>query len=398
MRTKAFRYLWIGQACANLGDVLYIVALIAAVYEATGSAMLMTAVPFVITFSKFISSVLAPLMMGKWRLKRLLSFSQSAKTFFLFVLTAAVFTEGAGLSAVLVLAAVIAFLDGWALPATNAMVPYLVHKGELLRTNGFLTTVNEVIHLCGWAGGGALTALLQPEGTLFVTALLYTAASVFMHSLPVSPSSPKRESAAEGAKKLAGELAEGWISIWKMPSLRLIHGAYILSTIASVVWIAAVMYIFVEERLHAGTEWWGFINGAFFAGVIAGGVLLLRFHRFFEQRQTLTLIGGTILASLFTFCFGVSTVPFLALIFSLLFGVFDEMRNVILHTRVQMEAPTEKLGKVFAAQNALNTLLFGLAVLASGVAAEHYGTPAVFVFSSILLLASAIPLHALAKK
>ncbi|MCX7568982.1 hypothetical protein OS242_03270 [Tumebacillus sp. DT12] len=35
---RSFRFLWIGQTLANLGDVFYVIAIISAVYAVTGSA------------------------------------------------------------------------------------------------------------------------------------------------------------------------------------------------------------------------------------------------------------------------------------------------------------------------------------------------------------------------
>ncbi|MDV2683025.1 hypothetical protein RYX56_01410 [Alkalihalophilus lindianensis] len=39
--SSSFRFLWLGQSFANLGDVLYIVALITLIYQLTGSATYM---------------------------------------------------------------------------------------------------------------------------------------------------------------------------------------------------------------------------------------------------------------------------------------------------------------------------------------------------------------------
>lgn len=86
MKRKSFRYLWVGQALANSGDLFYIVGLMAIVHGITGSAMFMAMIPFVTTMARFISGSFAPVLMDKYNLKSLLASSQIGKTAVLFLL------------------------------------------------------------------------------------------------------------------------------------------------------------------------------------------------------------------------------------------------------------------------------------------------------------------------
>ncbi|NQD67843.1 MFS transporter, partial [Bacillus haikouensis] len=131
MASKAFRHLWIGQALANMGDILYIVALISLIFEVTGSSVFLTAVPLVITFSRFISSVMAPLLLNRSQMKSLIAYSQLAKTFLLILLLVLVLFSNGNVWIFLGLASMISFLDGWALPARNAFIPFIVKREEL---------------------------------------------------------------------------------------------------------------------------------------------------------------------------------------------------------------------------------------------------------------------------
>ncbi|MFP3340231.1 hypothetical protein R0J91_19790, partial [Micrococcus sp. SIMBA_131] len=45
------------------------------------------------------------------------------------------------------------------------------------------------------------------------------------------------------------QMMSGWKSIWKHPVLRVVHIMVVIEAIANVVWIAAILYIFVEEVL-----------------------------------------------------------------------------------------------------------------------------------------------------
>ncbi len=54
MKNHSFRFLWIGQSMANLGDVFYIVAIISLLYTLTESPFALALVPFMNMFGRFI--------------------------------------------------------------------------------------------------------------------------------------------------------------------------------------------------------------------------------------------------------------------------------------------------------------------------------------------------------
>lgn len=150
MKRKSFRYLWIGQALANSGDLFYIVGLMAIIYGITGSAMLMAMIPFVTTMARFISGSFAPVLMDKYSLKSLLASSQIGKTAVLFLLLMTYYVLGeqeVTVYAILGFVFLISLLDGWAAPASHAMLPRLVDATELTKANSFVAIVEQLIQL-----------------------------------------------------------------------------------------------------------------------------------------------------------------------------------------------------------------------------------------------------------
>ncbi|WP_409253252.1 MFS transporter [Bacillus sp. SCS-153A] len=395
MKTKAFRYLWIGQALANGGDVFFIVAVIAAIFERTHSPFLMSIIPVVITFSRFISSVLAPFILDRFHLKNLLFYSQLLKTFLMFILTLALFLDMAEITVVFLLVSSVAFLDGWALPARNAFVPSIVRREDLMGANGFLSTIDQAVQFSAWAAGGILVAMAGEGWTLLLTSTLFLASSLMMYSLPMYDSGyPIRK----GKVKLAEKMTEGWTDIWKSPALRNIFFVYAIEAAATVVWIAAILYVYVDQQLGQGEEWWGFINGAFFIGLISAGALLLKTHRLFSSNVYSLLPFALVCTSLATLFFGLTTTGLLSLVFSIIFGFFDGVKVILLQTAVQRSVNPERLGKVFAAQGALTTLIFGLFSLTAGYFSEKFGVAPVFIVSAILLMTAVIPARRLKVK
>ncbi|WJV29354.1 MFS transporter [Rossellomorea sp. AcN35-11] len=253
MHSDAFRNLWFGQALANMGDVLYIVGLISVIYNITGSALYMTAVPLVITYSRFISSVAAPLLLNSTQMRSLIAYSQMGKTFFLCCFLLFMVLRMENVWFILGCASIISFLDGWALPARNSYVPFLVKREELMGANGFLSTVDRTIQFSSWALGGMLLAFMGEMNLFIVIIVLFLASSLFMLKLPVIPSTSLQVRKVWWQQKLG----EGWSEVRKRRGLVPVLCIYGLESISGTVWIAAVLYLYVDLQLDRGVEWWG---------------------------------------------------------------------------------------------------------------------------------------------
>lgn len=57
-----------------------------------------------------------------------------------------------------------------------------------------------------------------------------------------------------------GSIKSGWVAIRQIPTIRTLISIDFITTLASSVWVAAVIYIYVEQNLQLGEEWWGYIN------------------------------------------------------------------------------------------------------------------------------------------
>jgi hypothetical protein len=392
MHSNAFKNLWFGQALANMGDVFYIVGLISLVYNLTGSAVYMTAVPLVITFSRFISSMAAPLLLNRTQMRSLIAYSQMGKTFFLcFFLLMLVLNIG-NVWFYLVCASIISFLDGWALPARNSYVPFLVKREELMGANGFLSTVDQTIQFSSWALGGILLALLSETNLFIIVILLFLASTFFMLRLPVIPSTT-----LEVRKVWWHQLGEGWSEVKRRKGLLPVFWIYGLESISGTVWIAAVLYLYVDLKLQRGEEWWGFINSSFFVGLVLASYAIFKFHGFFSKHRHKWLPVCMIVTSGVTFVFAWNKMALLALVLSFVFGLFDQIKNVVLQTYLQESAPPEELGKIYAAEGALTTLLFGLSSVGVGLLLEVLSISTIFSLSALLLLSTLIPVLYLQK-
>lgn len=386
MKKKGFQFLWIGQSLANFGDVLYIVGLMALIYRLTGSAGNMAIVPFLSTASRFISALIAPIILDRLGLKGALVSSQFCKTFLLFLFSFLSLLPASAQNVIIIFAFVvlISFLDGWATPARSAMVPLLVSEHKLMAANSFLSMLDQTMAMSGWALGGLLAARFGASFLIGVTLVLFCLSSFCMVLIRIVNRCPPEKDDDERSKW--ARMKEGWLTVWHTPALRVIFAIDSLCSLADVVWIAAIIYVFVDQALHVDSSWWGYINFSFFAGLMLASFFGVRWSETLNKHSASVATTGTLLTGIMTLIFGMNTLPILALILTVVYGITVQFKTIVFLTIEQKCAPPDQLAKVYAAQDALLSILFGFGSLLFGFLADYLGVRSVFFLSALLLI------------
>lgn len=388
MNSQSFRLLWMSQALANSGDIIYIVGLIAVLYRTTESPFILALVPFLTMIGRFISGLLSPLLLNRYPLKQLLVYSQVFKTITLGILVVLVFQSFSVLS-ILVFVFVIAFLDGWAAPASQAMVPRLVAPHELVKANSFFSIVYETVNLGGWALGGLFVAFAGGHFVLLWTVAVYIIATALLMKL-VDPTVFTKQTTTVRRRN---ELVEGWMLIVKRPLFRSLHVTIAFEAVASVVWIASILYVFVTEILGETEAWWGYLNTAFFVGMLVGGIFFSRFASVTQKLMKRILLISSFGICGVTILFGFTQIGWVALVLVGLSGVFQQLKGIATDTYLQQHATADELPKVYAAQSALVSLLFAISSVGFGLLAELWDVRITYLLSGALLLLASVLLY-----
>ncbi|CAM3602432.1 MFS transporter [Brevibacillus invocatus] len=376
MWNQRFLFLWAGQSLANLGDVFYIVAIISIIFTATDSIFFTSLVPVVNVSMRSLGSLTAPLLFQRFSLQRLLLISQTLKTGLLVIVAIAAIERELLL---FILIAAIAYLDGWATPARNALVPRLVSRDRLLRANGLLAASDQTVYFAGWAAGGIAVVWLGAEDVLWGTVAAYAMAAWAMLFI----GSTQRTELAEQPEKTS--LLTGWQWIRREPRLRLIVMMDVLVALSGGVWIAAIILPFVLKVLGQGEEWWGYINAGYMLGSIVGVTALLAAAQRMQQQLYRWIIIGTIGASVLTVLFASSSEPLAALLFSFMLGPVFQMQLIAKQTVLQQAVSESRLPYVLSAKDTIDSLMFGLSALLMGAFAEWQGPRAVYYLSAVML-------------
>ncbi len=380
---KQLNRLLIGQSLANLGDVLYIVGVISLLYTISNSAFVTTLVPVVITTSLFISSLLTPLVVAKFQVKRILVVSQASKTLLMLLLGlfCYFYLDSENYVVVFVIISLVAFLDGCANPIIHSYLPQLVEETKLLKANSLVETLNQLIQIGSWFLGGMLLLMIGPAGVLWTVSVLYILAFVLWLTLPKVVKTEEEEE--EGFWQ---QLTAGWRVVRETLVLQKIVWMDLIETIASVAWIAAILYIYVEQAIGQSEQWWGYLNGAFFVGFLLGSILCMRFAAFVDRNKFYFMGLGVLAAGILTIIFGMVHNPWTALILSLGIGLLGQLKNIPQQTIIQRAVSKDKLVIVYTSLGTVTTGIFGVSALGVGMLADLLGVRSVFIVSGILLL------------
>lgn len=390
MFKKSFHFLWIGQACANSGDVFYIIGVISLIYQLTGSAFYTALLPFTITLARFFGSLVAPWVLDRMLLKHVLVGSQGVKTVLLIITSILFISDYITATTVIFifpLVSFIAFLDGWAVPARQALIVKILDRKQLLKGNSFLSVVDQIINLGCWPLGAIIASIVGGQGLLLMTSILFSISTLLMLFIVVEDN--KRDCFSSTQSK-SGSFLDGWRMIWSTPSIRTIAMIDVLDSLASVVWIAAILYIYVEEILQKPEAWWGYINSTFFAGLLVGGFITLKFQRLFATHVHKTMLISSILISLLTILFGFTSIGSVALILSAAVGMFSQFKLILSTTIYQTVATENVLAKVFSARDAILTGSFAVGTLLFGIMADFFHVTLLFIISAAFIFVSSI--------
>ncbi|GAX91555.1 MFS transporter [Effusibacillus lacus] len=383
-----FRYFWAGQTAAKLADVLYTVAIVTIIYKATGSATHAAAVPFIRSVANLISGLTAPVVLESSRLHSVMVAAQAGQ---IAVLVPLIFLSDRIDSSLWVYGLLgfvfmLAFLEGWIVPARNAFIPRLVEQNKLVNANSVLSVTDQTVQMIAWGIGGIVVAEIGGESTLWLTLDLYFLSSLFL--LFIKGKSKNYQITHKKVSKREA-MKEGWVTIWRTPQLRIVTMMDLVEGVANGVWAGALLLVYVKEVLHKGEEWWGFLNSGYVLGLLLGGLLVLSFSRWVDQRLGMSMIAGSFVFSVLTVFFALTSSPVVALILCGLMGPAYQLRDISQRTVFQKHVDETVLPKVFSAQATILYTSFGLSVLLMGFVADVFGVRTAYLLAAGLFFVSA---------
>jgi predicted MFS family arabinose efflux permease len=270
LRQRDLRLLFGGLAASQAGDWLYNLALLAFVYERTGS----TAWVGITTAARIVPEVvLGPLggvLADRYDRRAVMILSDVLRAATMGALALVAF---AGAPVVLApLLAALCTAAGAAYPqCVVAVLPRLVGAGDLAAANAARISITGLCVIAGPALGAALLLPSSAAVTFAVNGATFLVGAAVVAALPREALRRPAGAVEEAHASVRSDLAVGWRALREHPDALPLVGAEIISS--AVYGALTVLFVLVGERLGLGAAGYGYLLSALgVGGVLATGL------------------------------------------------------------------------------------------------------------------------------
>ena len=383
LREREFRLLFAGRTISLVGNAIAPVALAFAVLDLTGSKTDLG----LILAAREIPLVVFLVVGGIWadRLPRNLVMvgANTASALAQAAAATLLITGNAEIWHLAALAAVNGGASAFFFPASAGVVPQTVPAPMLQQANALLALALNSALIGGAAIAGLLVAFFGPGWAIAVDAGTYLVGASFVAAMRLPAIEPGK------SPRFLSDLAVGWREFRSRTWLWVIVLQFSLLLMVTIGAMSVLGPVVAEEEL-GGAKAWGAILTAQAAGLVAGGLLGLRFR---PRRMLVAATLGILLvpAPLVALGFPLA-LPVIAAI-AFLAGIGNEIFGLLWHTTMQQEIPADKLSRVYSydALGSIGLVPVGYAIAgpvadAIGVRATLWGAAAIGVGVTLAVL------------
>ena len=396
--------LFAGEFISNIGDWLYLVALLVVVYRESSDPFLLGVIGGARIIPYVLLSVPAGIVVDRYDRRLVLIVTDLIRGVAMIGLAANTFLDGP----VLLTVALAIFATCFAVffrPSMGAYLPSLVRdEAELGPANSVYATLSEITFIIGPAVGGLIIAATDLGWAFVINAVSFLAPVVILWTLP--PNNPR--AAKSGAQAVGdgepGEAADGGADgasdggaadggaagVPVRTILRPVAGLAIFDVVTGFLWggLSVALVIFAVDRLGAGEDATGFLWAAIGVGGVFGAVasssIILR-----PNLGPVLLLGAIVLSVGFVFLGMVESVP-LALVALGVVAAGALLAQVVGETVLQRVVPDAIRGRTLGTLQTLSTLTYAAGSFAVPVLMVGIGAQAILTVGGIAIMAAAI--------
>lgn len=248
-------------------------------------------------------------------------------------------------------------------PAISAAIPDLVPKNKVAAANSFNQSSVQVSSLLGQGTGGVLFRLLGAPVLFLADGLSFLFSAVCALFIKIPQTIPeKQKHLADTLKKFGRDTADGFRHVWRHKGLRnlLIAGA-IMNFLFSPINVLLPFYI--EDTLHATSDWFGYflasLGGGAIIGYVAAGAIKVS-----GRQRSILMVTAMVLICLVFASLGIAGGKVTALTIVSILGLLLGFVNITINTIMQVTTPSEIRGRVFGL---MGTISGGLVPIGTGL-------------------------------
>ena len=223
----------------------------------------------------------------------------------------------------------------FALPAMQGIMPHLVPRGQLQQANALNGLVRSTTMIGGATAGGVIVGFLGPGWGLAVDAVSFASAAALLSRLGL-PASDRVERST-----ILHDLHVGWREFVSRRWVWVVVAAFCLLNAIQAGAFSTLGPVVADETF--GRIGWGIVGSAMSVGLVAGGLVLLRFRPRHPMRVGMA---GMLCEVPLLLVLGLAPSVWLLVLVAFVAGVGVELFSVAWETALQQHVPNEKLSRV----------------------------------------------------
>ncbi len=388
LRSRDFRFLWISSLTSAFAIQMQILARGWLIYDLTESELALTWVMLSFLLPSALFSLIGGVLSDRVRKKSIMLAAQCLNTAATFLFGLIIFLDAITFWHFIYFGMFNGTVMALSMPARTSILPDLVGRKSLVNAMALSSSTFNLARVAGPTVAGTLIALFAAGNTsstygvglvFFVITGLH-AVSIYCTHLLHYRGEPHRKV----PKKVRRDLTEGFIYIRRN---RTLIGLVLMGLLPMTFGFSAtfLMPAFNADMLQGDSTMLGYLVAAMGVGALIGSLTLARLGDVGHKGRLMFLTAY--LWSIFIALFAFSGIPWLALTFSALIGLFSSVMGSLNMSVVQLVVPPAMRGRMMAILWATHGLM-PLGMIPIGWLAEMWNISFALLISAVLLAGS----------
>jgi len=366
---KNFILLWQGQFVSQIGNQVFLIALMFWLKHATGSASLMSTLMMLSVLPAVILGPFGGTVADRYSRRKIIIISDAINGFAVLSLAIVLFLLPKEITLIIVCLFICSVIGGISAaffrPAASAIIPDIVPRKKISTANSLKQSAMQLSMFIGQGIGGVLYRLLGAPVLFLIDALtfLFSSISELFIRLPKKVI-PLGNDNGDFWQDFLSDTKIGFNYIWNLKGLRnLIIVAAMMNFFMAPFII--VLSFYVEDYLHTKPDWFGYLIAADAIGMFIGS-LLAGILKISSKSKVALMIFVLIGSSITIGSLALIKTPHLALIMLFIDGVLIGLFQVHLITILQITTPEDIRGRVFGLMGTLSGIMYPIGLGLTG--------------------------------
>lgn len=387
LRNRSFLFLWLAGAMSNIGDFFNSVALIKLLSE--NPERLGTYVALV-TVAKVLPQILfgtvAGVLADRFSRKRIMVAADLLRA--VLVLGLVFVSEPWQIISLVAASSVVAAFFN---PASNALLPSLVTREQLVTAGALGVMTQRSAMLLGMGLGSAVLGVVGPHAVFLIDSASFLVSALLVAGIvapaaarPAHPSDEGTAAPRLGAwTRFRGDLAETLAFLRENPPVRQFFSVFAFAAVGDS-GLNVLLVTFFTVALGIAAENLGYVWALFGAASVAGALALGAWGSKIPWYRIVTFSSFYVWATIMGALLWSSPIPSVALM--TLMGLGSGAVNVAVQAAVGQLVPNQVRGRIFGVWGMMQSLIYIVGVMVAGILSDRLGpTTTTMIFVTAFL-------------